>query len=71
MESIEDTHLKGKPTQPHVDMLSPVKQTEDQAMYQIKSGKKEKNSFGKITTEEETSENSSEKVKEEEKAAFV
>ena len=36
MESIEDTHLKGKPTQPQVDMVSPVKQTEDQAMYQIK-----------------------------------
>ena len=36
MESIEDTHLKGTLTQPHVDMVSPVKQTEDQVMYQIK-----------------------------------
>lgn len=61
MEFIEDTHLKGKPTQPHVDMVSPVKQTEDQAMYQIKRVVRKRDSFEKITTEEETSENSSEK----------
>ena len=36
MQAIEGKNIKDTPIHSHIDMVSPVKQTEDQAIYQIK-----------------------------------